>query len=258
MTRTSRPSPAVDAPTAASAGPRALVTGAAGGIGAAIVSRLRRDGLDVVATDRCTAQGVLALDVTDADAVESFVAALDDERPVDVLVSCAGTLATGPALTTTVDAWERLFAVNARGVFLVSTAVARRMRGRGRGSVVTVASNAGRLPRHSMAAYGASKAAAALFTQSLGLELARDGVRCNVVSPGTTRTPMVDGMLAASGASESDLVDGTAHTFKAGIPLGRLAEPEDVADVVAFLASDAARHVTMQDVVVDGGAAMTR
>ena len=132
------------------------------------------------------------------------------------------------------------------------------MQPRGRGSIITVASNAGRLPRHGMAAYGASKAAAALFTQSLGLELARDGIRCNVVSPGTTRTPMVSGMMQQNGISESGLVQGDVDRFKAGIPLGRLAEPMDIAEVITFLASDAARHVTMADVVVDGGATMQR
>lgn len=237
---------------------RALVTGAAGGIGAAVVERLRADGLDVVATDLRPAPGVRPLDVTDAEAVERLVQQVDDEGPVDVLVSAAGVLATGDALQLTVQEWERVFAVNARGVFLVTTAVGRRMRARGRGAIVTVASNSGRLPRHGMAAYGASKSAAALFTQSLALELARDGVRCNVVSPGTTRTPMVAAMLERSGATEADLVAGVPETYKAGIPLGRVADPQDIAQVVAFLASDAARHVTGQDLVVDGGAAMTR
>ncbi len=258
------------------AGRRALVTGAAGGIGRAVVAALRDSGYDVVGVDLAgapvdsapaddaTADGapadarpeVLALDVTDAHAVEALVARLDAQAPIEALVNCAGVLATGPALAMGPQEWQRVFAVNTTAVCTVSTAVARRMVGRGRGSIVTVGSNAGRLPRHGMAAYGASKAAAALFTRSLGLEVAADGIRCNVVSPGTTRTPMVAGMLAASGADEAGIIAGDLTAYKLGIPTGRLAEPDDIAGVVAFLVSDAARHVTLQDIVVDGGATL--
>lgn len=237
---------------------RAVVTGAAGGIGAAVVDALASAGLDVVGLDARAAPGIEVLDVTDCAAVEETVARLDAQAPVDVLVNCAGTLRTGPAVELATEDWARLFAVNTTGVFAMSTAVARRMMTRGRGVIVTVASNSGRLPRHGMAAYGASKAAAALFTQSLGLELAAHGIRCNVVSPGTTRTPMVEAMLAAGGSTEKGIVAGDLSTYKVGIPTGRLAEPVDIAAVVAFLASDTARHVNLQDVVVDGGAALTR
>lgn len=269
----------------------AVVTGAAGGIGAAVVGALEAAGHRVVGVDArpsrtgpsptsatspsgassssrasspssaasaVGAAGVGALDVTDSAAVEGLMAEVEREAAIEVLVNCAGTLGNRPALATTQEEWARIFAVNATGVFTVSTAVARRMLPRRRGVIVTVASNAGRLPRHGMAAYGASKAAAALFTQSLGLELAEFGIRCNVVSPGTTRTPMVEGMLADAGIDEETIVRGDPGRFKAGIPLGRIAEPDDIASVVAFLASPAARHVTMQDLVVDGGAAMTR
>ena len=237
---------------------RALVTGAAGGIGAAVVAELRAQGRDVVGVDARAAPGVESLDVRDGEAVEALVASIEAQGPIDVLVNCAGTLSNRTALETSVQEWERVLAVNATGVFIVSTAVAARMVPRGQGVIVTVASNAGRLPRYGMAAYGASKAAAALFTQSLGIELAEHGIRCNVVSPGTTRTPMVEAMLRDAGIEEEVIVHGDPTRFKAGIPLGRLAEAQDVAQVVAFLVSDGARHVTMQDLVVDGGAAMTR
>lgn len=239
----------------------ALVTGAAGGIGSAVAAALRTAGDQVIGVDAGPdgLADLRHLDVTDAEAVEACVASVEADRgPIDVLVNCAGTLSNRPAVETELSEWSRVFAVNATGVFLMSTAVTRRMIPRRRGTVVTVASNSGRLPRHGMAAYGASKAAAALFTQSLGLELAEYGIRCNVVSPGTTRTGMVERMLTDAGLTEETILAGDASRFKVGIPLGRLAEPDDVAQVVAFLASDAARHVTMQDVVVDGGAAMTR
>jgi 2,3-dihydro-2,3-dihydroxybenzoate dehydrogenase len=101
-----------------------------------------------------------------------------------------------------------------------------------------------------MAAYAASKAAAAHFTKCLGLELASSGIRCNVVSPGTTDTRMLRGLDASS------TVPGQPELFKVGIPLGRIADPCDIAAAVRFLASDQARHITMHDLYVDGGASL--
>ena len=106
-----------------------------------------------------------------------------------------------------------------------------------------------------MAAYAASKAAASMFTKSLGLELAPHHIRCNVVSPGSTRTPMQEAMWA-KGSSAEAVLRGSLETFRTGIPLGRIAEPEQVADVVLFLLSDRASHVTMADIYVDGGATL--
>jgi len=237
-----------------------VVTGANGGIGRAVVTTLRASGHRVVGLDQeaDAGRGTRRLDVTDADAVEAAVAAIETgDGPIATFVSCAGVLSNRPALETPLDEWNRTFAVNTTGVFLMTTAVARRMVPRGRGSIVTVASNSGRIPRHGMAAYGASKAAAAMFTQSLGLELAEHGIRCNVVSPGTTRTAMTEQMLADPDA-ERRMLQGDGEIFKTGIPLGRVAEPEDIAATIAFLVSDGARHVTMHDLVVDGGATAGR
>ncbi|MGO2996358.1 SDR family oxidoreductase [Brevibacterium aurantiacum] len=222
----------------------ALVTGAAGGIGAAVAARLGQEGFTVVSTDRDE------LDVTDESAVRDFVDRIwNAAHGIDALVNCAGTISTGPAVETGADEWDRLFAVNARGVFLVSREVGLRMAERGTGSIVTISSNSGTLPRAGMAAYAASKAAASLFTRSLGLELGPSGVRCNVVAPGTTRTPMI-----ADIGTEEDFIAGFPESFKTGIPLRRIAEPQDIAEAVAFLVSDRARHITLQELVVDGGA----
>ncbi len=235
----------------------AVVTGAAGGIGQAVIAALDKASYRTIGLD-LQAHAGRSLDVTRPDDVEATVDEIEREvGPIGVLVNGAGVLSHGPALELSADEWQRTFAVNTTGVFLVSTAVARRMVPRGRGSIVTIASNAGRLPRHSMAAYGASKAAAALFTQSLGLELGAHGIRCNVVSPGTTRTAMTTGILADA-TGEQRILAGDAGTFKAGIPLGRVAEPDDIAEAVVWLASDAARHVTMHDLLVDGGASQGR
>ena len=245
----------------------ALVTGAAQGIGAAVVRALAHEGFRVAATD-LNAEGLrdlvteltgaghdvhgLALDVRDTAAVTRAVHSLG---PIDVLVNVAGVLRVGSVLETTDAAWQAVFDVNAFGVFRLSRAVARTMVARRRGAIVTVASNAAGVPRMNMGAYAASKAAAAHFTRCLGLELAGSGIRCNVVSPGSTDTPMQRGMWT-DGAGAAATVAGSPEAFKTGIPLGRLAAAEDVAAAVVFLVSDAARHITMHDLYVDGGATL--
>ncbi len=242
----------------------ALVTGAGGGIGAAVVARLRASGARVVATDlvapRIEGQDgdvhAHALDVTDAAAVDALVARIEAGLgPIDLGVSVAGVLATGLVADTTDADWRRVFAVNTDGVFHVARALARAMTPRRRGALVTVSSNAAGIPRHGMAAYAASKAAATMFTRCLGLELAPHGIRCNSVAPGSTRTPMQTGMWQDA-EGEARVIAGTLDTFKSGIPLGKLAEPDDVAQAVMFLLSDQAGHIAMGDLYVDGGAAL--
>lgn len=231
----------------------ALVTGAAGGIGRAVVRALAADGATVVGADLHGAGRHRPLDVRDPVAVERLVADVEATAgPIGILVNVAGVLRAGPVLETTDADWAEVFAVNATGVFHVSRTVARRMAARRAGVIVTVGSNAAGVPRMYLAAYAAAKAAAAHFTRCLGLELAGSGVRCNVVAPGSTDTDM----LRALGSTPADAIAGSAGTFKTGIPLGRVAAPSDVADAVAYLVSDRARHVTMHDLYVDGGATL--
>ncbi len=245
------------------AGKIAFVTGAAGGIGKAVVAALREEGARVVATDRDTAEPSMThalwsepLDVTDSAAVDGLVTHVESQwGPIDVGVNVAGVLATGLASETDDAEWQRVFAVNAEGVFHVSRALARVMTPRRRGTIVTVSSNAAGIPRHGMAAYAASKAAATMFTRCLGLELAPFGIRCNIVAPGSTLTPMQAGMWTGDTGS-ARVIAGSPETFRTGIPLGRLATPEDIADSVVFLASDRARQITMADLYVDGGATL--
>ncbi|WP_399881373.1 2,3-dihydro-2,3-dihydroxybenzoate dehydrogenase [Streptomyces sp. BBFR51] len=258
--------------TAGLDGRLALVTGAGRGIGAAVVTALVEQGARVVATDR-TPEGVEALagehghdrvtarplDVTDADGVEGLVD--DTERalgPLDIAVNVAGILRASDVVDLTDEDWAATFAVNSTGVFHVSRAAARRMTERGRGSIVTVASNAAGVPRAGLAAYAASKAATVMFTKCLGLEVAGRGVRCNTVSPGSTLTDMQRALWTAGDetASARRVVDGDLATYRTGIPLGRIADPADIADAVVFLASDRARHITMHDLYVDGGATL--
>ncbi|WP_406010788.1 2,3-dihydro-2,3-dihydroxybenzoate dehydrogenase [Streptomyces sp. NBC_00637] len=248
----------------------ALVTGAGRGIGAAVATALVEEGARVLATDldpagvrslaarypgRLTAQ---ALDVTDAAAVESlFDTAEREAGPVDIVVNVAGILRSSEVVELTDEDWAATFAVNTDGVFHVSRAAARRMTERGAGSIVTVASNAAGVPRAGMAAYAASKAAAVMFTKCLGLEVAARGVRCNTVSPGSTLTDMQRALWNGDAeAAARRVVEGDLATHRTGIPLGRIAEPSDVADAVVFLVSDRARHITMHDLYVDGGATL--
>lgn len=242
----------------------ALVTGAGGGIGAAVTRLLCADGACVVATDidanaldalgDCATVHRVALDVRDSGAVDALIADIEQTHgPIDMGINVAGVLRTG-LVTDTDDAdWQALFDINAGGVFHVCRALARHMIARRRGHIVTVSSNAAGIPRHGMAAYAASKAAATLFTRSLGLELAEYGIRCNVVAPGSTRTPMQTGMWQDADG-EAQVIRGAQATYKAGIPLGRIAEPEDIAQTVLFLLSDQSRHMTMANLYVDGGA----
>ena len=254
----------------------ALVTGAAGGIGAAVASLLARDGAPVALLDS-DGDGLHRLarelsglparvftrtcDVSDPRAVDAAVAEVEDTLgPVQDLAHVAGVLRAGSALEVTDEDWAATFAVNATGTMNVCRAVTRRMAVRRRGSVVAVSSNAARLPRTGMAAYAASKAAATRYVLCLGLELAPLGIRCNVVSPGSTDTRMqrdLHGDLPGGGAAgTAAAVQGDPARFRVGIPLGRIAQPEDVAAAVTFLLSDAARHITLTDTLVDGGASL--
>ncbi|MDI1481027.1 2,3-dihydro-2,3-dihydroxybenzoate dehydrogenase [Polyangium sp. y55x31] len=249
----------------------ALVTGAAQGIGEAVARALaargasvaaldaNRDRLDVVAAEIRASGGRAApfrADVTSREAVDAAVDRIERELgPIDFLVNVAGVLRVGLLDELRDEDWEQSFAVNARGVFYLCRAVSRRMVPRRSGAIVTVGSNAGRTPRMHMSVYAASKAAAAMFTKCMGLELAKHGIRCNVVSPGSTDTPMQRSLWKDESGAQA-VIDGAPGAYKVGIPLQRIANPADVADAVLFLLSDRARHITMHDLCVDGGATL--
>lgn len=242
-------------------GKLAFVTGAGGGIGQAVIAELLDAGAKVVATDRelpkLTPHPQLhlrAMDVTDASAVNTLVAEVERTfGPIDLGISLAGVLATGLVTETSDADWMRVFSVNTDGVFHITRAWARVMGPRGAGAIVAVSSNAAGVPRYGMAAYAASKAATTMYMRCLGLELAPLGIRCNIVAPGSTRTPMQTGMWSDA-QGEARVIAGFAEQFKTGIPLGKIAEPQDIAAAVMFLLSDQAGHVTMADLYVDGGA----
>lgn len=249
----------------------AVVTGAASGIGTAVARALGERGAVVAAVDR-DAEGLgdtVAKLVADGLRVEAFAADVAstadvegvfdavEERlgPIEYLVNAAGVLRLGETRILSDQAWADTFAVNSTGVFLMSRAAVNRMVPRGRGAIVTVASNAAGTARTGMSAYAASKAAATAFTKCLGLEVAKDGIRCNVVAPGSTDTPMLNSMWH----DESDrqaTIGGRLDAYRVGIPLGELARPSDIADAVTFLLSDQAARITMHSLTVDGGATL--
>lgn len=248
-----------------------LVTGAAQGIGEAVVLAFVEQGAFVVAIDQNAEElnGLVAeinasgnhavafpADVSDRRAVEEIVNHVEQEiGPIEILVNVAGVLRTGRVESLSDEDWDRTFAVNVSGVFSLSRAVVQRMVPRKSGVIVTVGSNAASTPRVSMAAYASSKAAVTMFTKCLGLENAEHNIRCNIVSPGSTDTAMQRSLWTGENDAQA-VINGSLDTYRLGIPLKKLATPSDIAEAVLFLASDSARHITMHDLCVDGGATL--
>lgn len=246
----------------------AIVSGAGRGIGAAVARQLLEQGACVVALDLDTAplQPWLArypeqlytvqVDVADIDAVARAVEdGTSRYGPVDKLVCAAGVLQMGTVTELRPEQWARTFACNTTGVFNLCQVVARQMQERRQGAIVNISSNAATAPRMAMGAYAASKAAVTQLSRCLGLELAHAGIRVNVVSPGSTDTPMQQAMWAA-GSSARAVIDGSGEHYRLGIPLKKIATPDEIADAVLFLLSDRASHITLHDLRVDGGATL--
>ena len=246
-------------------GRRAVVTGGARGIGRAICLVLAREGAEVVVTDldlagaeetaaRVVAAGWAArafrVDVSDEAAVErlyaGMAAAFGDDGRVDILVNNAGICPTTPVLDIRAAEWDRVLAVNLRGTFLMSREAFRLMRERRSGRIVSIASAAAKLGGLTAGAhYAASKAGVIAFTKSLALAGAPYRINVNAVCPG----PIATDMTEAWGAE-------TNRAFAEKIPWKEYGQPEDVAEAVAFLASDRARYITGEVLDVNGGLVM--
>ena len=221
-----------------------VVTGAAGGIGSAICRRLAADGFEVIATDLEGADR--RLDITDAAAA----AALADELgEVDVLVNNAGWDRVMPFLDTDPELWERVIRVNLLGPVGVTHAFARGMAERKRGRIVNIASDAGRVGSSGEVVYSAAKGGVIAFTKGVARELARYNINVNCVCPGPTETPMLD-------IFEGERGQRIIEAMVKAVPFRRLAQPDEIAAAVAFLAGDDAAYITGQTLSVSGGLTM--
>lgn len=238
----------------------AIVTGAARGIGSATVRSLAREGATVVATDVLDDEGeVLAreicaeggnvqyahLDVTDEGQWQALAdRTAHDFGRIDVLVNNAGIGSMADVESETADGWERTIAINQKGVWLGMKAVIPKIREVDGGSVVNVSSIFGAVGGFGASvAYHASKGAVRLMTKNAAIRYAQEGVRVNSLHPGFIDTPLIAGLKGTP--TETAIIDST--------PMGRLGRPEEVGDVIAFLASDAASYMTGSEIYVDGG-----
>jgi 2-hydroxycyclohexanecarboxyl-CoA dehydrogenase len=241
----------------------ALVTGAASGIGAATARRLAGEGARVAATDvnldgAREIAGELSgaafeLDVRSTDSIRAAVSAAEEELgPVDVLVNNAGYDEFGFFVNTDEDLWDRVLAVNLRGVIAVTHAVLPGMQERRGGRIVNVASEAGRVGSHGSTVYSAAKGGVIAFTKAVAREGARYGVTSNAVAPGPIETPL----LMAAPEQLGDLGQRIVQGMVGQTVLRRLGTPDEVAAAIAFLSSDDASYVTGQALGVSGGLAM--
>ncbi len=234
----------------------ALVTGAARGIGRAIVDAFAAEGAWVIATDldgaaldelpKHPALQTHALDVTDVSAIRAVASR---HREVEVLVNCAGYVATGSILTASREDLERCHRINVGSVFSLTQAFLPAMLERRSGSIINIASVVSTVKAAAdRCAYAASKGAVIALTKSIALDVIKYGIRCNSISPGTVLTPSLEDRLAARPDPEEAM-----RQFVSRQPLGRLGRAAEIAAVAVLLASDEAAFMTGSNVVVDGG-----
>ena len=242
----------------------AIVTGAAQGIGRAIASRLADEGAKVAladiqfdsaeraASEICNSGAAaiaVALDVTKLDDAVAAADIVERELgPIDILVNNAGWDILMPFVETTPELWDKVIAINYRGVLNCCKAIAPRMQSRKRGKIVSISSDAGRVGSTGEAVYAGCKAAIIGFSKTLAREVARYGVNVNVVCPGPTQTALLKSAMAGR--------EGVLDAMAKSIPFRRLGQPEDIAGAVAFFASSDSDYATGQVISVSGGLTM--
>ncbi|MEK7945663.1 SDR family NAD(P)-dependent oxidoreductase [Pigmentiphaga sp. YJ18] len=241
-------------------GRTALVTGAGKGLGRAIAMGLAQAGANVAllartardveaACEEIRATGAralpLAADATDSAQVDRAVSAvLDEFGTLDILVHSAGGSQRKPVLELADDEWKRLIGANLDSTFYVCRAAGRAMHAQGRGSIINIASAAGLRGRPNNSPYSAAKAAMINFSRALAMEWAPQGIRVNTLAPGRFLTPL----------TEAEMSDPAKHAaFVRNVPLGRIGRPEELKEIVVWLASDASAFVTGSTIVIDGG-----
>ena len=243
----------------------AVITGAGGGIGGACARRLAQEGAQVIVTDirsdvaeqtveRLRAEGLACTgapcDVRDPDDIAQLVAlVMERHGRIDILHNNAGVLIPGTALSQTLDDWDLHYAVNVRGMLLMSRAFIPIMQGQGSGVIVNTASISGMVGEPNLAAYDSSKGAVINLTRQLAVEYARDGIRVNCICPGWVDTGFNDPIFEQAGMDAA----AVAAMVEEWVPMNRQASAEDIAPSVAFLCSDDAAYITGHALVIDGG-----
>lgn len=241
-----------------------LITGATSGIGEATARAFAKAGARLVLTGRNTDRGCAlasevkgsftAGDVTERKFADSLVSdTVARHGRLDVLVNNAGIVYRRTVTDMTDEEWRDTMAVNVHGVFYLCRAAIPAMRDQGGGAIVNVSSDAAFIGASAMPAYCASKAAVMQMTRAMALDHARDGLRINAVCPDMIRTPMLASEAHQMGSNPDDYFSAGAE----GIPMGRIGEPEEVADAILFLASDKATFITGAGLLVDGGVTAT-
>jgi 2,3-dihydro-2,3-dihydroxybenzoate dehydrogenase len=246
----------------------ALVVGAGRGIGLGCARALIGAGYSVALADRdvsglgsaapaspAALVTTHAVDVSNVEQVERLFAEVTAAHGrLDVVVNTAGMLLVRPALETDASSWDQVFAVNARGSFLVASAAARAFLAQGSGGrIILFGSIIARTARLNNVAYCASKAAVIQMARCMALELAPHAITVNVVSPGSTRTEMLEAQLGTDPRQWDLAIHGDLATWRLGVPTGRLADPDDHARTVVFLADEGSGQITGQEFIVDGG-----
>jgi 2-hydroxycyclohexanecarboxyl-CoA dehydrogenase len=226
-------------------GKTAIVTGGAAGIGAAVVKRFQDEGTRVVVFDLNAERPV---DVTDYEAVRKAVA---EAGPVDILVNNAGWDLFRPFLKTDPAFWQKIISLNLVGAMNLLHCVLPGMVERGRGKVVNVASDAGRVGSSGEAPYSACKGGLIALTKTLARELATKNIQLNVVCPGLTETNMLEQFMQGAGNPEK-----LREAYRRAVPIGRLGKPEDLPGAILFFSSDDADFITGQVLSVSGGLTM--
>jgi NAD(P)-dependent dehydrogenase (short-subunit alcohol dehydrogenase family) len=237
-------------------GRRVLVTGAASGIGASVAARFAANGDRVAGLDRdepgLAKQSLVETVVCDVRDEASVVAAVDRASValggLDVVVSAAGVAGRGTVADLDVQEWDRVFEINARGLFLVAKHAVPHLRRAGGGTIVNIASQLGLVAAPDAVAYCASKGAAIQLTRAMAIDLAPDQITVNAVCPGPTDTPMLEPYFAASEDPE-----GERRAFEATMLTGRFVTADEIAEAVFNLAAPLARSTTGATIVVDGG-----
>jgi NAD(P)-dependent dehydrogenase (short-subunit alcohol dehydrogenase family) len=233
----------------------ALVTGSTGGIGAATAALLAADGYDVVISGRDVERGNAVAEQITADGgsarfvaadlhdLDSLRALADAAGPVDVLINNAGMFPGGPLVSQDVESFDAAFALNVRAPYFLSAALVPGMIERGRGSIVNVSTMAASVGMPGLSAYGATKAALESLTRTWAAELGGHGIRVNAVAPGPTGTEMFRSSMNAE----------TQSAVAASTILGRVADPQEIARVIAFVATDAGSYLTGATIAADAG-----